>query len=72
MIRRYTNIIFFVLALLLGWWLLQKANILPSIGDVFRSKPIRVDETPILIEDIRELAELTTYVSILLPVPGNK
>jgi Protein of unknown function (DUF4230) len=63
MIRRYTNIIFFVLALLLGWWLLQKANILPSIGDVFRSKPIRVDETPILIEDIRELAELTTYVS---------
>lgn len=63
MIRRYINIIFFVLAIVVGWWLLQKADILPSIGDIFRSKPIRVDETPILVEDIRELAELTTYVS---------
>ena len=63
MIRRYTNILFLVLALVLGWWLLQKADILPSIGDIFKSKPIRVDETPIMVEDIRELAELTTYVS---------
>jgi hypothetical protein len=63
MIRRYTHILFLVLAIILGWWILQKIDVLPSFGDVFRSKPVRIDETPILVEEIRELAELTTYVS---------
>lgn len=64
MMRRFTNIFVLILVLILGWWILQKVDILPSIGDIFRSKPVRIDETPILVEDIRELAELTTYVSL--------
>jgi hypothetical protein len=64
MMRRYTNILLLVMALVVGWWILQKVDILPSISEIFRSKPVRIDETPILVEDIRELAELTTYVSV--------
>jgi hypothetical protein len=64
MIRRFFNIGLFIIALLAVWWLLGKINILPSFGDIFRSKPVRIAETPILVEDIRELAELATYVSL--------
>jgi hypothetical protein len=63
MLRQFRNYLLFFAAGLVIWFLLGKLNLIPSIGDFFRSQPIKIAETPMLIKDIKELAELTTMVS---------
>lgn len=63
MLRQFKNYLVFIAALIAIWFLLGKLNILPSFRDIFSSKAIQIDETPILIKEIRELAELTTMAS---------
>jgi hypothetical protein len=57
---------FFLLIVLaiIAWWLLAKIDILPSFGDFLRSQPIRIAETPLKVEQVRELSELSTCVSL--------
>lgn len=57
------NIVFVLLLLLGGWWLLGKMNVLPSISDVFRSKPVEIDQTAVVIQQIRPLAQLVTITA---------
>ena len=63
MLRQFRNYLLFFAAGLFIWFLLGKLNLIPSIGNLFRSQPIKIAETPMLIKDIKELAELTTMVS---------
>jgi len=63
MLRQFRNYLLFFAAGLVIWYLLGKLNLIPSIGNLFRSQPIKIAETPMLIKDIKELAELTTMVS---------
>jgi hypothetical protein len=63
MLRLYKNTLVFIAAILVIWFLLGKMKLMPSFNDIFGSKAVRIDETPILINDIKELAELTTMVS---------
>ena len=63
MLRQFRNYLLFFAAGLVIWFLLGKLNLIPSIGNLFRSQPIKIAETPMLIKDIKELAELTTMVS---------
>ena len=64
MLRLFKNSLIIISAILLIWFLLGKMNLIPSFSDIFSSKAVRIDETPILIKDIKELAELTTMVSL--------
>jgi Protein of unknown function (DUF4230) len=64
MLRQFKNYLVFFLAILAIWFLLAKLNIMPSFSNIFKSKSVKIDETPILIKEIKELAELTTMVSI--------
>lgn len=64
MLRQFKNYLVFFLAVLAIWFLLGKMNIIPSFSNIFKSKSVKIDETPILIKEIKELAELTTMVSI--------
>jgi hypothetical protein len=64
MLRQFRNYLVLFLALLAIWFILGKMKIIPSFRDIFASKAVRIDDTPILIKDIKELAELTTMVSI--------
>lgn len=63
MLRQFKNYLVFMAALIAIWFLLGKLNILPSFRNIFSSKAIQIDETPILIKEIRELAELTTMAA---------
>lgn len=47
-------------AIIAGIWLFQKMNLLPSWKDIFSSKPVIIDETPILIKEIKSLGEIIT------------
>lgn len=64
MLRQFKNYLVFFFAVLAIWFLLGKMNILPSFSNIFKSKSVKIDETPILIKEIKELAVLTTMVSI--------
>ncbi len=43
-----------------GIWLLQKINVLPTLREIFSPKPLVIDETPVLIKEIRSIGQLIT------------
>jgi hypothetical protein len=49
-----------VVAALLFIFLFQKINWLPSFRNILRSKPINIQETPVIIQQINSLAQLIT------------
>jgi Protein of unknown function (DUF4230) len=46
--------------LILVYWVLSKFNLLPSFSSIFKPKPVVIDNTPILVEEIRKLSQLVT------------
>lgn len=56
------NIIILVIVVIAGIWIVKK-KIFPNLREVFSSKPIVVDETPILIKEIKSIAQLITVTS---------
>ena len=61
--RAYTKYIIIIIAAILFVLLLQKTNMLPSIGNIFKPKPVLIENTPVLIKEIRELTQLITVTS---------
>lgn len=49
-----------IAAILVIIFLFQKINWLPSFKNIFSSKPVIIEETPIIIKEINTLAQLTT------------
>ncbi len=58
--RIFRKIIVYVLLALLGWWALSRLNILPSLGGLFRAKPVTIENTAILVESVKKLSQLVT------------
>jgi hypothetical protein len=61
--RTLKNIVLLFVLLLAAWWLLGKMDLLPSIGDLFRPKKVEIDQTPIVIQQIKPLAQLVTVTA---------
>lgn len=62
-LRKLRKVITAILIIIAAYWLLQKTHIVPSIRDVFGAKPVVIDETPILIKEIKSIGQLITYTS---------
>lgn len=60
--RSLKNIILLVVLAIALIWLLQK-RVAPSIASLFKPKPVVIDETPILIKQVRAIGELITAVA---------
>jgi hypothetical protein len=59
--RKLLKNIFFIAAFVLMIFLVfQKINVLPSIKNIFSSKPVLIEDTPVLIKEINSLAQLMT------------
>ncbi len=61
--RKLRNVIITVIVIIAAYWLLQESDILPSWKDTFGAKPVVIDETPILIKDIKSIGQLITHIS---------
>ncbi|HLO82369.1 MAG TPA: DUF4230 domain-containing protein [Chitinophagaceae bacterium] len=61
--KAFTKYIIIVIAGILFILLLQKTNMLPDVKNIFRSKPVLIANTPVLIKEIRELTQLITVTS---------
>lgn len=46
--------------IIVGIFFLRKINILPSFKDIFKSQPVLIDESPIILQQINTLAQLIT------------
>jgi hypothetical protein len=46
-----------VIALL---WVLDRSSIFPSVSNWFKAKPVLIDNTPLVIKEVRQIAELNT------------
>jgi hypothetical protein len=42
---------------------LNQLNILPSLRNLFRSKPVVIDSTPVLVKEVKNIAQLMTMAS---------
>jgi hypothetical protein len=64
MIRSYLRILAFIFVAMAALWVINRISGWPSLSGIFKSQPIRIAETTLQVQKIRELAELTTMVSI--------
>jgi hypothetical protein len=60
MIRRLRNIALIALIIVVLIAILRKAGIVPSLADIFKAKPVAIDETPVLIKEIRSIGQIIT------------
>jgi hypothetical protein len=63
MFRTARTILVSALVIVLAVFLLRKADLLPSFRDFFASKPVTIDQTPVIVANIRELAQLVTLTA---------
>lgn len=61
--RSLRRIFITLLILFVAYWLISKV-VVPSFRNIFKSKPVTIDETPILIKEIKSIGQLVTYSSI--------
>lgn len=61
--RVIRNIFVLLLLAVAAWWALSKMDILPSFRKVFAPKETIIDQTPIVIQQIRPLAQLVTVTA---------
>ena len=60
MYRVFRNILIFVVAVTIVWWLLGKTDFVPQFKNPFAAKPVLIDETPLLVKNIKAIAQLMT------------
>lgn len=61
--RKLRKLVITVLIIIGSYFMLSKLDVFPSVKDIFVSKPVVIDETPILIKEIKSIGQLITYTS---------
>jgi len=59
----FRNYILIIIAFILAVILLQKVKILPGFKDIFKPKDVLIENTPLLIREIREMAQMITVAA---------
>ena len=60
MIRTSSKLFLIIAGIIITVYLLQQVNIIPSFKDIFKPKAVVIDKTPILITEIKSMAQLMT------------
>lgn len=58
--KRLTRFIVLMLLILAGIYVMQRIQLLPSFSDIFKSQPVEIENTVILVKEINNLAQLIT------------
>ena len=59
--RKMLRSVVIVIVAIAALWLLKKLDVIPSFSKIFSSQPVAVDETPILVKEIKSIGQLITY-----------
>ena len=63
MARLLNRLLLIVALAMTAWYFMARAGWVPGLGRLFSPKEVKIDETPVLVSEIRQLAEWTTVVS---------
>lgn len=63
MSRQLKNIVVLLIVVVVCIYIFRQCNIVPRLNNLFTSKPVVIAETPVLIEEIKSIAELITITS---------
>lgn len=63
MTRLLTRLLLILALAATAWYFMARADWVPGLTDLFAPKDVRIDETPVLVSEIRQLAEWTTVVA---------
>lgn len=58
--RSLKNVLLFILFLFLVLWLARKQEWMPAFKNPFRAEPISIENTPLLLKNIRSISQLLT------------
>jgi hypothetical protein len=61
--RFFRNYILVILALVIVVFILQKVKIIPRFSEIFRPKEVLIENTPLLIREIKEMAQMITVTA---------
>jgi hypothetical protein len=61
--RKLRNVIITVIIIMATFWLLPDSDALRSWEAIFSARPVSIDKTPILIQEIKSIGQLITYIS---------
>jgi hypothetical protein len=61
--KKLIGYIAILIAIVVLIFLARQFNWLPSLSDIFKAKPVIIENTPILIKEINELSQLATVAS---------
>src|SRR5690606_18991338 len=53
-------ILYIVIFVAVGWWLLSRAGALPSLPNIFKQEPVTIEQSDIYIQEIKALSQLVT------------
>src|SRR5688572_21687838 len=62
--KRIKSLLITLLFIIATVWILGKLNLVPDIGNLFSLKPVVIDETAILIKEIRSIGQVVTATLI--------
>src|SRR3954454_21824927 len=54
------RILIIILLLVIIGWLFTKYKVLPSLNDIFKLKPVLIENTPVVVKQIQAIAQLVT------------
>ncbi|MBC7887031.1 MAG: DUF4230 domain-containing protein [Ferruginibacter sp.] len=61
--KRLNWFMILILLILAGIYLMQRVHLLPSLSDIFKSQPVEIDNSILLIKEINSLAQLITITA---------
>lgn len=53
-------VIFTIIFVAVGWWVLSRMNAIPSLPDLFRQQPITIEQSDVWVQEIKALSQLVT------------
>jgi hypothetical protein len=61
--RTFKKAFIVIAAIIINVWVFQKLNLIPSAKDLFAEKAVVIDETPIILKQVKSIAQLITVTS---------
>lgn len=63
MSKRAAKFLVIMVLLLAAIWLFQRSSLLDAFGNIFRSQPVEIENTAIIVKEINALAQLVTITA---------
>lgn len=54
------TVLFIIIFITVGWWLLARVNAIPSLPDLFNQQPVTIEQSDVWVQEIKALSQLVT------------